>query len=91
MEGFGKLLDQSHERSQINFENGIPALDHLCESSKKILGHLGARLSGGGFGRSTLHLIESQKEPEFLTAFKSKTHKLLGHPVELFVTRPSGG
>ena len=48
-------------------------------------------MSGGGFGGSTLHLIESQKEPEFLTAFKSKTHKLLGHPVELFVTRPSGG
>ena len=84
MEGFGKLLDQSHERSQINFENGIPALDHLCESSKKILGHLGARLSGRSFGGSTLHLILAHQQAEFLSTFQKEAARRLGHSIDFF-------
>jgi galactokinase len=88
---FGKLLDESHESSQINFENSIPALDQLCESSKMSPGHLGARLSGGGFGGSTLHLIQAHQQTEFLTTFQKEVTRRLGHPIEFFVTRPSGG
>jgi galactokinase len=90
MAGFGKLLDESHESSQINFENSIPALDHLCESSKKSPGHLGARLSGGGFGGSTLHLIQADQQTEFLSTFQKEAERRLGHSIEFFVTRPSG-
>jgi len=91
MAGLGKLMDESHESSQINFENSIPALDQLCESSKMSPGHLGARLSGGGFGGSTLHLIQSHQQTEFLTTFQKEATRRLGHPIEFFVTRPSGG
>ena len=91
MAGFGKLLDESHESSRINFENSIPALDQLCEVSKKSPGHLGARLSGGGFGGSTLHLIQSHLEKEFLSTFQKEATRRLGHPIGFFVTRPSGG
>jgi galactokinase len=90
MAGFGKLLDESHESSRINFENSIPALDQLCEVSKKSPGHLGARLSGGGFGGSTLHLIQSHLEKEFLSTFQKEATRRLGHPIGFFVTRPSG-
>ena len=91
MAGFGKLLDESHESSRINFENSIAALDQLCESSKMSPGHLGARLSGGGFGGSTLHLIQAHQQTEFLSTFQKEAARRLGHPVEFFVTRPSGG
>lgn len=90
MAGFGKLLDESHESSRINFENSIPALDQLCESSKKSPGHLGARLSGGGFGGSTLHLIQADQQPEFLSTFQNESQRRLGHSIDFFVTRPSG-
>jgi galactokinase len=90
MPGFGKLLDESHESSRINFENSLPALNHLCEASKKSPGHLGARLSGGGFGGSTLHLIEAAKQEEFLSGFKKEAARLLGHPIHFFQTNPSG-
>jgi galactokinase len=86
--GFGKLLDESQESSRLNFENSIPALDQLCAASKSSPGHLGARLSGGGFGGSTLHLIEASKEKEFLASFLPKAQAALGHPVEYFLTRP---
>jgi galactokinase len=91
MTAFGKLLDESHESSRINFENSIPALDQLCESSKISPGHLGARLSGGGFGGSTLHLIQKHQQTEFLSTFQKEATRRLGHPIEFFVTRPSGG
>ena len=90
MAGFGKLLDESQESSRTNFENSIPALDQLCESSKMSPGHLGARLSGGGFGGSTLHLIQSHLEKEFLSTFQKEATRRLGHSIEFFATRPSG-
>jgi galactokinase len=90
MVGFGKLLDESHKSSRENFENSIPALDHLCESSKKSPGHLGARLSGGGFGGSTLHLIQAHQQTEFLSSFQKEATRRLGHSISFFVTRPSG-
>ena len=90
IKGFGKLLDESHESSQINFENSIPALDQLCESSKKSPGHLGARLSGGGFGGSTLHLVQAHLQTEFFSTFQKEATRRLGHPIEFFITRPSG-
>jgi len=88
--GFGKLLDESHESSRVNFENSIPALDYLCAASKNSPGHLGARLSGGGFGGSSLHLVESSKLKEFLPTFQREACKLLGHEINCFTTSPSG-
>ena len=87
--GFGRLLDESQESSRLNFENSIPALDKLCEASRNSPGHLGARLSGGGFGGSTLHLIETRQEKEFLSSFLAKAQSQLGHPIDHFLTRPA--
>jgi len=88
--GFGKLLDESQESSRVKFENSIPALDKLCETSKNSPGHLGARLSGGGFGGSALHLIKKSKEKEFLSFFLTEAEKRLHHQIQHFVTRPDG-
>jgi galactokinase len=86
--GLGKLLDESQESSRVNFENSIPAMDKICLASRTSPGHLGARLSGGGFGGSTLHLIQAAKEKEFLAAFLPMAQAALGHPLEYFLLRP---
>lgn len=86
--GFGTLLDESQDSSRVNFENSIPALDKLCQASQQSPGHLGARLSGGGFGGSTLHLIEAAKEKEFLASFLPKSETALGISLGHFQTRP---
>ena len=87
--GFGKLLHESQESSRTNFGNSIPALDKLCEASRNCPGHLGARLSGGGFGGSTLHLVETCREKEFLTSFLAQAQSHLGHPIDHFLTHPA--
>ncbi len=77
--GFGKLLFESHESSKVNFENSCSELDCLCELATSIPGCIGARLSGGGFGGISIHLVEASKADEYCdrlkTAYKLQTGK----------------
>ena len=79
MEGFGKLLFASHESSKNNFENSCPELDALVEIARTLPGCLGARLSGGGFGGITIHLVKEEAAEEYCkrirTAYKMMTGK----------------
>ncbi len=57
---FGKLLFASHASSMENFENSTAELDYLVELAQSLPGALGARLSGGGFGGITIHLVHDR-------------------------------
>ena len=73
---FGKLLLDSHYSSRFNFENSCAELDYLIELSQSIPGCVGARLSGGGFGGISIHLVADNEVENYLrriqTAFKIK-------------------
>ena len=75
--GFGKLWFESHESSRVNFENSTPELDYLIELAHSIPGALGARLSGGGFGGITIHLVKNDQADEYArkvcAAYKLRT------------------
>lgn len=62
---FGELLWESHESSRVNFENSCPELDILVGLSKTIPGCIGARLSGGGFGGISIHLVKTDMASEY--------------------------
>jgi galactokinase len=62
--GFGRLMDESHESSRMNFENSSPELDLLVDIARKLPGVLGARLTGGGFGGATVTLCEKGRAAE---------------------------
>lgn len=74
---FGQLLFESHQSSIENFENSCPELDFLVELAQSIPGCVGSRLSGGGFGGITIHLVEKKSVDEYCqrlsTAFKLQT------------------
>lgn len=63
--GFGQLLTESQYSSRDNFENSTEELDYLCELSESIPGCLGARLSGGGFGGISIHLVRNDQAQEY--------------------------
>ncbi len=79
IEEFGKLLFESHRSSIENFENSCPELDFLVEQAKSIPGCLGARLSGGGFGGISIHLVAEAEADLYCqrlaAAFKLQTGK----------------
>ena len=75
---FGSYLYTSHESSKNDFENSSPELDYLIELSKSIPGCVGARLSGGGFGGISIHLVKKEEADKYRgrisTAFKLQTN-----------------
>ena len=77
IEKFGGLMFESHQSSIDNFENSCPELDYYIELAKTIPGCVGARLSGGGFGGISIHLVKKDEAEKYskrlLAAFKSYT------------------
>lgn len=74
---FGQLLFASHASSRYNFENSCPELDILVEIARSLPGCYGARLSGGGFGGISIHLVERDAADEYsrrlATAYETRT------------------
>ncbi|MEQ6899659.1 galactokinase [Nocardioides sp. YIM 152588] len=54
--GLGRLLTASHASLRDDFEVTVPALD-LAAATAEAHGALGARMTGGGFGGSTIALL----------------------------------
>ncbi len=63
---FGKLMVASHVSLRDNYEVSIPELDRLVEAELRH-GAIGARLTGAGFGGSTVALVEETRYEEFKT------------------------
>ena len=78
---FGRLLFQSHESSRFNFENSCPELDALVELAGSLPECLGARLSGGGFGGITIHLIRLADAEIYRTRLEKAYRTLTGKEI----------
>jgi len=75
----GKLMAQSHGSLHDDFEVSCRELDFMVELAGKSPGFVGARMTGGGFGGSTINLVESAHVEKFResisTAYESATEK----------------
>jgi len=79
MKTFGELMYESHESSRVYFENSCPELDVMVEIGRSLPGNIGSRLSGGGFGGITIHLVEEAEAKRYAdrlaAAYESRTGK----------------
>jgi galactokinase len=88
---FGQLMYASHQSSSVNFENSTHNIDILVNSMKEIPGVYGSRITGGGFGGSTVSLIDpDQAETIIETITKVYQHET-GATCSAFLTKPSEG
>lgn len=69
MERFGKLMNESHRSMSEDYEVTGEEMDALVEAAWKQKGVLGSRMTGGGFGGSTVSIVKE----EYLDAFIEKT------------------
>jgi galactokinase len=53
----GELMVASHRSLQLDYEVSCAELDFLVDSALKVEGVFGARMTGGGFGGSTVNLV----------------------------------
>lgn len=88
---FGQLLFESHASSKANFENSCPELDDLVEIAQQSQLCLGARLSGGGFGGISIHLVRSVDAEAYCDYATSAYTQKTGKKTTAFICNSAAG
>lgn len=93
-EKLGSLMNESHFSLRDDFEVSCPELDFLVECAASIgrgCGVIGARMTGGGFGGSTVTLCDAGKADGIAARLTSSYKTEFGFAPEIFATRPADG
>lgn len=89
MQAFGELMFESHESSRVNFENSLPEQDLLVDFAREA-GVPGARLTGGGWGGSTIAMVYEDQAEEIERGV-AEFCRGQGMRVDLSLITPSAG
>ena len=90
----GELMYESHASLRDDFEVSCPELDHLVAKAAELGregGVIGSRMTGGGFGGSTVSLCETAKTESIAAALVASYEAEFGFAPEIFATRPADG
>ncbi len=90
----GELLYAGHASIRDDFEVSCTELDFLVETAQQLgpeRGVIGARMSGGGFGGSTVTLVERHAIDRVQSALENAYRDRFGFSPTCFVARPSQG
>lgn len=88
---FGKLMYQSHESLQDNYEVSCRELDVMVDLARRLEGVFGARMTGGGFGGCTVNLIATGEVDEFTRAIRSGYAESVGRDPEVYLCSAADG
>ncbi len=87
----GGLMYASHDSLRDDFEVSCPELDHLVHTARGLDGVIGARMTGGGFGGSTVTLCKAQQAEAIAAELVASYEAEFGFAPEIFATRPAEG
>lgn len=93
-EQLGPLMYASHESLRDDFEVSCKELDILVDIARSVGregGVIGARMTGGGFGGSTVTLCETSHAASIAERFARDYEVATGIRPEIFASRPSQG
>ncbi len=93
-ETLGPLMAASHDSLRDDFEVSCTELDIMVKIARRIGrqgGVIGSRMTGGGFGGSTVTLCESRRSNEIAAILGSEYEKATGIVPQIFASRPSQG
>ncbi|HVR75207.1 MAG TPA: galactokinase, partial [Planctomycetota bacterium] len=82
----GRLMLASHASSRDLLGNSTPVLDLLVEEASSLPGFLGAKLTGGGFGGSTVNIVERSMADIFAAELAERFERRLGRKPNLLVS-----
>lgn len=91
MKMLGALLNESHLSLRDNYEVTGYELDALTEAARNSKYCLGSRMTGGGFGGSTISLVESAHVEQFTQTVREEYFKRTGYSAESYPVRICDG
>lgn len=90
-EELGRLLSESHQSLDRDFEVSSEELNLMVELAAKLPGFLGARMTGAGFGGCTVNLVRANAAADFSANLAASYEARTGTHPEIFVCRASNG
>jgi galactokinase len=88
---FGNLMRQSHASMRDDFEISCAELDLMVELAENT-GHVfGARMTGGGFGGSTVNLVKKEFADEFVKKVLPEYKKRTGLDGKIYICGAGNG
>ena len=91
IEGFGKLMFQTHHGLQHLYSVSCPELDFLVDFASKKEAVIGARLMGGGFGGCTINIIKNSGKENFLKEIASAYKDAFNIDAEIYEVKLMDG
>jgi len=91
LEHFGKLMGESHVSLRDDYEVSSVELDLMVELAQKVDGVYGARMTGGGFGGSTVNLVREEMADEFRTRVAEGYERATTLKPEIYVRNTGNG
>lgn len=89
--GFGRLMCESHDSLQYDYEVSCPELDFLSHKGREMSGVFGIRMTGGGFGGSAVAVIADESVEDFIHTMDRMYEAEFGHRASFYVTVPGDG
>lgn len=88
---FGALMYASHASLRDDYEVSVPEIDALVEIARGLQGCYGSRITGGGFGGSTVSLVSVGSVDSFASALAAGYRERVGNEARILVCTPSEG
>jgi len=88
---FGQLMNQSHQSLRDDYEVSCAELDLMVGLARKVEGVFGARMTGGGFGGSSVNLVRRDKIDEFQNTVAAGYQEATGLTPEIYVCKAVKG
>ncbi|HST53741.1 MAG TPA: galactokinase [Pyrinomonadaceae bacterium] len=91
LEEVGRLMRRSHESLRDDYEVSCAELDFLAETAWGLAGVVGSRMTGGGFGGSTVSLVRRDALEDYERTITSQYTRRFGHAPAIYVTDAGEG
>ena len=88
---FGRLMAKSHVSLRDDYEVSSKELDLMVEFARRVEGVYGARMTGGGFGGSTVNLVAVERVEEFRERVPQWYEEAMKMKPEIYVCTASNG
>jgi len=88
---FGKLMNESHISLRDDFEVTGIELDTLVEEAHKISGVIGSRMTGAGFGGSTISIVKNEDIQNFKYHVGSSYKEKIGYDCTFYIVSVGDG
>ena len=91
LEGFGKLMKESHLSTELDYEVTGKELDTLVHSAWEVDGVLGARMTGAGFGGCAIAIVAKDQVDLFKETVENNYLKEIGYAPSFYIAEISDG